>query len=99
MKKLILFFIFFTFLYKNINSEDFELSAYAYVNGLVCDFCARSLEKTIGKNDEVKSIKVDLKDKKITINFIKNKKLEENVIIQLINDSGYTVREIVYEKN
>ena len=94
MKKLALIFIFFT-LFHNISiAESYKLSAYAYVNGLVCDFCARSLEKTIGKQDKVESIKIDLKDKLITINFYENQKLEENIITQLINDSGYTVREI-----
>ena len=98
MKKLAFICIFFI-LFHNISiAESYKLSAYAYVNGLVCDFCARSLEKTIGKQDKVESIKIDLKDKLITINFYENQKLEENIITQLINDSGYTVREIKYEK-
>ena len=98
MKKLALICIFFI-LFHNISiAESYKLSAYAYVNGLVCDFCARSLEKTIGKQDKVESINIDLKDKLITINFYENQKLEENIITQLINDSGYTVREIKYEK-
>ena len=99
MKKLVLICIFLTLFHKNSIAESYKLSAYAYVNGLVCDFCARSLEKTIGKQDKVESIKIDLKDKLITINFYENQKLEENIITQLINDSGYSVREIKYEKN
>ena len=54
---------------------------------------------TIGKQDSVKTIKVDLKDKVITINFNDNQRLEDSVISQLINDLGYTVREITDEKN
>ena len=53
---------------------------------------------TIGKKDAVKAIKVDLKDKVITINFNDNQRLEDSVISQLINDAGYTVREITDEK-
>lgn len=53
---------------------------------------------TIGKKDAVKSINVDLKDKVITINFNENQRLENSVITQLINDAGYTVREITNAK-
>ena len=62
-------------------------------------FCARALEMTIGKQDAVKAINVNLKDKVITINFNDNQRLEDSVISQLINDAGYTVREITDEKN
>jgi len=98
MKNLFLFFILFISFYKYSLSNDSSSTVYAYVNGLVCDFCARALEKTIGKNDAVKSIKVDLRDKIITINFNENKKLENKIIEQLIADAGYSVREITNEK-
>ena len=98
MKNLFLFFILFASFYKYSLSNDSSSTIYAYVNGLVCDFCARALEMTIGKKDEVKSINVDLKDKLITINFNENQRLENSVITQLINDAGYTVREITNAK-
>jgi len=98
MKNLFLFFILFTSFYKYSLSNERSSTIYAYVNGLVCDFCARALEKTIGKNDAVKSIKVDLRYKIITINFNENKKLENSIIEQLIADAGYSVREITNEK-
>ena len=98
MKNLFLFFILFASFYKYSLANDSGSTVYAYVNGLVCDFCARALEKTIGKNDAVKSINVDLRDKIITINFNENKKLEKSIIEQLIADAGYSVREITSEK-
>ena len=98
MKNLFLFFILFISFYKYSFSKVHSSTVYAYVNGLVCDFCARALEKTIGKNDAVKSIKVDLRDKIITINFNENKKLDNSIIEQLIADAGYSVREITSEK-
>ena len=98
MINLFLFFILFASFYKYSFGNDHSSTVYAYVNGLVCDFCARALEKTIGKNDAVKSIKVDLRDKIITINFNENKKLENKIIEQLIADAGYSVREITNEK-
>ena len=98
MKKLILFIVVFCAIYRNSLADDKSSTVYAYVNGLVCDFCARALEMTIGKKDAVKAIKVNLKDKVITINFNNNQRLEDSVITQLINDAGYTVREITDEK-
>ena len=50
MKNLFLFFILFASFYKYSLANDRGSTVYAYVNGLVCDFCARALEKTIGKN-------------------------------------------------
>ena len=50
------------------------------------------------KKDAVKAINVNLKDKFITINLKDNQRLEDSVISQLINDAGYTVREITDEK-
>ena len=41
------------------------------VNGLVCDFCARSIEKLFSKKESVKSIDVNLENMIITINLKK----------------------------
>jgi len=71
---------------------------YAYVNGLVCDFCARSLEKTFEKEESVKSITIDLQLKVLTIVLKEDKILEDSQIIKLVNDAGYDVKEIKYEK-
>ncbi|MAH78861.1 MAG: hypothetical protein CMP41_02890 [Rickettsiales bacterium] len=68
------------------------------VNGLVCDFCARSIEKLFSKKESVKSINVNLEDMIITINLKKGKNLNDNIIRQVINDSGYDVTEINRDK-
>lgn len=96
-KSLIKFFILlilFNFSYSIGNTK----VIYAFVNGLVCDFCARSLEKTFEKEESVKSITIDLQEKLITIVLKKEKKLEDSKIIKLVNDAGYDVKEIKYEK-
>lgn len=64
------------------------------VNGLVCDFCARALEKVFGKQEAVESIKVDLDTKMISIHFNEGQSLDDETITTLINDSGYNVEEI-----
>ena len=68
------------------------------VNGLVCDFCARSIEKLFSKKESVKSINVNLENMIITINLKKGKKLNDDIVRQVIKDSGYDVTEINREK-
>lgn len=74
-------------------------TVYADVNGLVCDFCARALEKVFGRQDAVESINVDLDEKVITIHFNEGQKLDDETIIELIADSGYDVREIRHDES
>lgn len=68
------------------------------VNGLVCDFCARSIEKLFRKKESVESINVDLEDMLITIYLKKGKNINNTIVTQLIKDSGYDVTEINREK-
>jgi len=64
------------------------------VNGMVCDFCARALEKVFIKKDEVDSINVDLNNGKIAINFNEGFSLDNSKIKKLVTDSGYDVVKI-----
>ena len=73
-------------------------TVYADVNGLVCDFCARALEKVFGKQEAVESINVDLDEKVITVHFNEGQSLDDETITQLITDFGYNVQEIRHEE-
>lgn len=64
---------------------------YVDVNGLVCDFCARSLEAVFGKEESVNDVNVDLDEKVITLDFKEGQSLDDAKIKQLIEDSGYNV--------
>lgn len=64
------------------------------VNGLVCDFCARALEKVFGKREEVSGIKVDLDHSLVTVAMKPGKTMDNDTLTRLITDSGYDVREI-----
>ncbi len=64
------------------------------VSGLVCDFCARALEKVFGKREEVSGIKVDLDKGDIRINLKPGKTLDDETVKQLVTDSGYNVTAI-----
>jgi copper chaperone CopZ len=66
------------------------------VNGLVCDFCARALEKVFGKEGAVKGIDVDLDEKVVTINFNEGQSLDDERIEELVMNAGYNVEAIRY---
>lgn len=73
-----------------VKSGDVHVS----VNGLVCDFCARALEKVFGKEEAVKGIDVNLDTKMITVNFNEGQSLDDERITKLITDAGYNVEGI-----
>lgn len=68
------------------------------VSGLVCDFCARAVEKLFSKQEEIDSVKVDLDKKTITLLFKGDKKLDDTKIADLITQSGYEVVSIIRDE-
>ena len=76
----------------------FAETAKVSVNGLVCDFCARALEKVFSKQDAVSDIDVNLDTKIITINFVDGQTLDDETVAGLIADAGYNVQEITREE-
>jgi len=64
------------------------------VNGMVCDFCAQSIEKVFMKRIEVKGINVNLENQKVVI-YLKNEAdIENNTISTIFEDAGYTIENI-----
>lgn len=64
------------------------------VDGLVCDFCARSLEKLFDKQDEVENISVDLNAGLVVVNVKDGNSISDDNLTKLITDSGYNVSNI-----
>lgn len=64
------------------------------VNGLVCDFCARALEKTFGKREEVRDITVDLGSGRVSVVMQEGRTLDDATLRRLITDAGYDIRSI-----
>ena len=94
---IIMIFLFFTLINFNVTKSQEKLENEVLnisVNGLVCDFCARSIEKLFSKKESVKSINVNLEQMLITISLKKGKNLNDDIITKVITDSGYDVREI-----
>lgn len=63
----------------------------ANVNGLVCDFCAQSIKKTVGKEDAVQKVYVDLAKGQVRIDTKPGKTLDDATIEKLIRKSGYSL--------
>lgn len=67
----------------------FATTMKADINGLVCAFCAQSLEKVLKKQPEVADIKVDMDSKLVTITFKDGQSLSAEKASALITDAGY----------
>ena len=68
------------------------------VNGMVCDFCARAIEKVFNKNQAIETVEVNLDDKQIVANLKENAILSDEEITKMVNDSGYALVDISREK-
>ncbi len=64
------------------------------VTGMVCDFCARGIEKTFKKDIGVKKIDVDLANGKVLIAYAATAKIVNEDIEQKILSNGQTVTDI-----
>ena len=58
------------------------------INGMVCDFCARGIEKTFVKDKAVKRIDVDLERGKVLIAYTKEKEIDFDEIKNKILANG-----------
>tara|TARA_B100000123_G_C25683572_1_gene407552 strand:+ start:531 stop:932 length:402 start_codon:yes stop_codon:yes gene_type:complete len=67
--------------------EDSQI-AVVNVKGMVCDFCARGIEKTFKKDISVKKIDVDLSKGKVLIAYNNNKKIKFDEIKEKILING-----------
>ena len=64
------------------------------VTGMVCDFCARGIEKTFQKDTSIKKIDVDLANGKVLIAYDAAAKIVNEDIEQKILSNGQTVTDI-----
>ena len=64
------------------------------VTGMVCDFCARGIEKTFQKDTSIKKIDVDLANGKVLIAYAAAAKIVNEDIEQKILSNGQTVTDI-----
>ena len=67
-----------------------EQVAVVNVNGMVCDFCARGIEKTFMKSADVKKVDVDLEVGKVLIAYSSDTKISFEDIQEKITANGQT---------
>lgn len=66
----------------------------AYVNGLVCDFCAQAILKTFGREDAVSEVDVDLSEGEVRLRMKAGATMTDSEITNLIRRSGYALTSI-----
>ena len=64
------------------------------VNGMVCDFCARGIEKTFQKDKSILKIDVDLAGGKVLIAYDINKKIDFEDIKKKILSNGQNATDL-----
>ena len=95
---------------KLINGEEFDVDTIRFdefinglsdmkvaivsVNGMVCDFCARGIEKTFKRNSKVLKVDVDLGRGKVLIAFSKDTRIDFEYISRKILESGQTATKL-----
>jgi copper chaperone CopZ len=61
------------------------------VNGLVCDFCARSIEAMMKKRSDVSGVHVDLDKGEVHLKLKADATLDDPTLKKLMVESGYSV--------
>ena len=65
------------------------------VMGMVCDFCARGIEKTFAKDKSVRKIDVDLANGKVLIAYPSDKQIDREEIDKRILANGQNVTDLL----
>ena len=63
----------------------------ANVLGAVCDFCAKAMNKTFGKRDDVAAVHVDLDAKTLNLVMVPGSTMTDEALRKLVKKSGYKV--------
>jgi len=71
-----------------------ETSIKAEVNGMVCAFCAKGIEKKLNAMPEGKGAFVDLKNRVVVMELKDGQEVTLEKFTQVIKDAGYTVSKI-----
>ena len=64
------------------------------VNGLVCAFCARGIEKTFHKNPVVADVVVSLEDKLVAVQTKEGTDISDQELRITLTDAGYDIKSI-----
>lgn len=68
------------------------------VDGLVCAFCAKGVEKSLKQQPQTETVAVNLEEGMVTIGTKPNQTIKDDKIRQLITDAGFKVTHIHHAK-
>ena len=80
-------------------NNNIEYSKVITVHGMVCAFCSNSLEKKLKKEEAIDQVKVELKNKKVSVRFKKGKSVKDKKLKEIITSSGFKVVKIESSTN
>ena len=64
------------------------------VSGMVCSMCAQGIQKKFSSERSIKTLKVDMEKKIVTIETHDGKNIGDETITKLITEAGYNVASI-----
>ena len=64
------------------------------VKGMVCEFCVKTLEKELIKEESIKDVEINLTSSTINITTYDNKILTDQMIEKIIINNGYNIESI-----
>lgn len=81
-------------LFLGLISAGLAANATIHIKGMVCDFCATTLDRAFKKDPTIQSVKTDLSKKTIQLTFKKNQTLSDDALTNKVKDHGYAVESI-----
>ena len=64
------------------------------VKGMVCDFCARTIERSFERTGKVESVDVDLDNGLVQVSTKQGVQMSDKEITRIITDAGYNLESI-----
>ena len=67
----------------------------AYVNGMVCAFCAQGIEKKMRALSQTKDVYVNLKQRLVAVEVKDGQTMTDETVKEIITKAGYSVTSII----
>jgi mercuric ion binding protein len=81
-----------------LTGPSFAETIHVGVDGMVCAFCAKGIEKSFKAIPETEKIDVSLEEKLVTVTTKGDTTIKDEKIKQIIKDAGYDVTTIHHQK-
>ena len=77
---------------QNEQVDDFDIII--TIDGMVCAFCAQGISKSLEKKRAVKEVVVNLENRSISLKIKRFRSLSDEIITEVIEDAGYSIKKI-----